>query len=69
MNITETTVRPVEGGYGVLMALGNPDGPAPHFQFLVRVECLPEGRPPLQELQKAALSRAQDALREQISRL
>ena len=69
MKIVQTTIRPAEGGYLVEMALeaGPPDDPLrPYLRFQILVEAHPEGRPPLVELQRAALASVRDAILEQL---
>ena len=71
MQLTETIVRPIEGGLSIEMTLGEPGAEerTPYIRCLVHLEPYPEGRLPLQEWQRAALTRVLDELRAQISHL
>ena len=70
MDLLQTTVKPVENGSWVEMTYGDPNAPlgtVENFRFAVMVEHLIDGHLLLPELQRVALRRVADVIREQIA--
>jgi len=69
MQLLKTTIVPADEGLMIEMSFGNPDDDpdnSPYLAFRVPLEVHAVGRPPLAELQRVALQRAQTVIVEQL---